>query len=69
MKIAAPGKNSDSFVLDMATTTVALGKLEIRQLKNITTPAPPTWLADENGFTSTNIDDVLKANGKYFLFT
>lgn len=50
----------------MATTTVALGKLEIRQLKNITTPAPPTWLADENGFASTNIDDVLKANGKYF---
>lgn len=61
---AAPAADSDSFVLDMATTTVALGKLEVRQLKNDMSPVPPTWLADENGLVSANIRDVLEKNGK-----
>lgn len=60
---AAPAADSDSFVLDMATTTVALGKLEVRQLKNEMNPVPPTWLADENGLISANILDVLEKNG------
>jgi len=48
----------------MATTTIALGKLEIRQMKNSSAPVPPTWVADENGLASTNADDVLKGKGK-----
>ena len=33
--VAAPAKNGDSFVLDMATTAVALGKVSRRKLSNI----------------------------------
>ena len=29
LSVAAPGKNGDSFVLDMATSAVALGKVRL----------------------------------------
>jgi LDH2 family malate/lactate/ureidoglycolate dehydrogenase len=43
----APAKNGDSFVLDMATSTVALGKVEISQRRGI--EIPNTWGVDEQG--------------------
>ena len=49
----------------MATTTIALGKLEIRQMKNSLAPIPPTWVADKDGLISTNTDDVLKGEGRH----
>lgn len=45
----------------MATTTVALGKLEIWQMKNENSlPIPSTWAANKDGLATTNADDVYK---------
>ena len=44
---AIPAEHGDSFVLDMATTTVALGKLEIA--KRLGKPLRPGWAIDANG--------------------
>ena len=44
---AAPGKDDDSFVLDMATSTVAFGKVELSERKE--QPIPNTWGADKDG--------------------
>ena len=43
----APAKGGDSFVLDMATSTVALGKVEISQRRG--KEIPNTWGVNENG--------------------
>ncbi|MPC41115.1 putative oxidoreductase YjmC [Portunus trituberculatus] len=45
--VAAPGKNDDNFELDMATSVVASGKVELAHLKNESIPLG--WLMDENG--------------------
>ena len=67
ISLAAPGKNSDSFVLDMATSSVALGKLEIWQLKNSESlPMPSTWGANKDGFATTDSRDVLGGGGGLF---
>ncbi len=44
---AIPAADGDSFVLDMATTTVALGKLEIA--KRLGKPLRPGWAIDADG--------------------
>jgi len=44
---AAPANNGDSFVLDMATTAVALGKLELNERKGIQIPLG--WGCDTEG--------------------
>ena len=44
---AIPAQNGDAFVLDMATTTVALGKLEIA--KRLGKPLRPGWAIDPEG--------------------
>jgi L-2-hydroxycarboxylate dehydrogenase (NAD+) len=44
---AVPAENGDAFVLDMATTTVALGKLEIA--KRLGKPLKPGWAIDAGG--------------------
>ncbi|GAC1442907.1 MAG: Ldh family oxidoreductase [Vulcanimicrobiaceae bacterium] len=51
---AIPARDGDSFVLDMATTTVALGKLEIakRLGKNLL----PGWAVDAAGRPTTDPD-------------
>ena len=50
--VAIPGKNGRSFVLDMATSTAANGKLEIaqRSKKSI----PEGWAIDSEGLVSTD---------------
>jgi len=47
LTIAAPGKGGDSFVLDMATSTVAFGKVEINHRKGLNIPT--SWGADKFG--------------------
>jgi len=44
---AAPANNGDSYVLDMATTAVALGKLELNERKGMQIPLG--WGCDEDG--------------------
>lgn len=44
---AAPATDGDSLVLDMATTAVALGKIEIQRRKG--EPLPMGWAQDEGG--------------------
>ena len=56
---AAPTADGDPFLLDMATTTVAAGR--IRNKENEGQPCPPGWVIDKDGQPST---DPLEARGK-----
>jgi LDH2 family malate/lactate/ureidoglycolate dehydrogenase len=49
---AAPGRDGEPFLLDMATTTVAAGR--IRNKANEKLPAPPGWLLTRDGQPSTD---------------
>ncbi|XP_037934190.1 uncharacterized oxidoreductase YjmC-like [Teleopsis dalmanni] len=51
LALGAPGKN-DEFLLDMATTAVALGKIEIQRRK--AEPLPNGWAQDPNGNVTTD---------------
>ncbi|MGP6156395.1 MAG: Ldh family oxidoreductase [Vulcanimicrobiaceae bacterium] len=51
---AVPAEDGDAFVLDMATTTVALGKLEIA--KRLGKPLRPGWAIDVDGAPTTDPD-------------
>ena len=50
--VAVPAGEQPDFVLDMATTTAANGKLEIAQRKNL--PIPEGWAQDAAGHPSTD---------------
>lgn len=52
ISIAIPAARSKPFLLDMATTTAANGKLEILQRKNL--DAPKGWVQDASGQDSAN---------------
>ncbi|XP_060073877.1 uncharacterized oxidoreductase YjmC-like [Ylistrum balloti] len=47
ISLAAPGNNNDAMVLDMATTSVALGKIELQDRKG--EPMPSGWALDKSG--------------------
>jgi LDH2 family malate/lactate/ureidoglycolate dehydrogenase len=49
---AAPAKDGRPFLLDMATTTVAAGR--IRNKANEGLPCPPGWVLDKDGRPSTD---------------
>ncbi len=49
---AAPGADGRPFLLDMATTTVAAGR--IRNKANEGLPCPPGWVLDKDGQPSTD---------------
>lgn len=59
LSLGAPGQNDDSFVLDMATTTVALGKLEIQKRKGGLLPRG--WALNENGEMESDPERAIKA--------
>ena len=59
MAFAAPGRDGEPFLLDMATTTVAAGK--IRNKFNEGLPCPPGWVVTKDGQPST---DPLEATNK-----
>lgn len=52
ISVAAPASDGDSFVLDMATTTVATGKIEIQKRKG--EPLPSGWALDQQGNVTTD---------------
>nr|CAH8869752.1 unnamed protein product [Trichobilharzia regenti] len=60
--LAAPGKKpEDHFVLDMATSAVALGKIEMNRRRGI--PIPRGWGADADGKTSLDLTVVVTKGG------
>lgn len=59
--VAAGGKDNDNFVLDMATTTVAIGKVELAKRKCI--DVPNSWGADKTGNVSTDPSKILDGGG------
>lgn len=61
MSFSAPAKDGDSFVLDMATTAVALGKIEMQKRKN--EEMPMGWGQDVNGITTQDPRDVTDRGG------
>lgn len=58
ISVAAPGKAGDEYVLDMATSAVALGKVELQHRKE--QPIPKGWAIDKDGVMTTNPEEVLK---------
>ncbi|XP_077869473.1 putative oxidoreductase YjmC [Saccoglossus kowalevskii] len=58
---AAPAKDGDSFVLDMATSAVALGKVEIADRAE--TSIPQGWGVDSTGQITTDSKSVLQGGG------
>jgi LDH2 family malate/lactate/ureidoglycolate dehydrogenase len=58
---AAPGADGFPFLLDMATTTVAFGK--VRNKLNESAPCPPGWVLDSQGWPSTDPADVAERGG------
>jgi LDH2 family malate/lactate/ureidoglycolate dehydrogenase len=55
---AAPGRPEEPFLLDMATTTVAAGKIRNKANENLA--APPGWLVTAEGLPSTDPREVSK---------
>ncbi|XP_037087208.1 LOW QUALITY PROTEIN: uncharacterized oxidoreductase YjmC-like [Pollicipes pollicipes] len=51
---AAPGEGGDSFCLDMATCTVAVGKIEVQRRKR--EPIPEGWATNAEGRITTDAD-------------
>ena len=56
ISVAIPAKEEPAFVLDMATTTAANGKLEILQRKGQDTPSG--WVQDKDGIPTTSANEV-----------
>lgn len=52
LSVGAPAENGDGFVLDMATTAVAVGKIEIQRRKG--EPIPVGWAQDPTGHPTTD---------------
>lgn len=59
LSVAAPAENGDSFVLDMATTAVAVGKIEMQRRKG--EPLPYGWAQDPKGNVT---EDAGKCGGR-----
>lgn len=54
ISVAAPGKDGDDYVLDMATSVVAGGKLEVNANEN--KPIPECWALDKEGRPTTDAE-------------
>nr|CAH7723861.1 unnamed protein product [Callosobruchus chinensis] len=57
--LGCPGVSGDSFLLDMATTAVAVGKLEFQKRKG--EPLPEGWAMNNEGKVETNAEVALAA--------
>lgn len=55
--IAFPGLHEPPIVVDMATSAVAYGKIEIALRKKI--PVPRGWIVDKNGAPTNNAQDMI----------
>jgi LDH2 family malate/lactate/ureidoglycolate dehydrogenase len=58
---AAPAHDERPFLLDMATTTVAAGR--IRNKANEGLPCPPGWVLDKDGLPSTDPQEAREKGG------
>jgi LDH2 family malate/lactate/ureidoglycolate dehydrogenase len=58
---AAPGRPGEPFLLDMATTTVAAGRIRNKANENL--PAPAGWLLTREGLPSTNPLEAVQHGG------
>jgi L-2-hydroxycarboxylate dehydrogenase (NAD+) len=58
MSVAAPAGTSDPFILDIATSVVAAGKLELARMKE--QPVPVGWIVDSNGNDATDPNEFWK---------
>ncbi|PAV70957.1 hypothetical protein WR25_20932 [Diploscapter pachys] len=61
LSVAVEGKSGDAFVLDMATTTVAVGKLELASRKEVS--VPNSWGVVKGGKESTDPKQILDGGG------
>lgn len=57
--VGAPAKGGDRFLLDMATTAVAVGKVEIQRRKE--EPIPEGWALDKDGKMITDPNVAMEA--------
>src|SRR5499433_2346771 len=55
LAFAAPARRNPPFQLDMATTTVAAGKVKVHKLNH--RPLPPGWVVDDTGRPVTDPED------------
>ena len=58
LAFAAPAKRNPPFQLDMATTTVAAGKVKVHKLNH--RPLPPGWVVDGNGQPVTDAEEAFR---------
>jgi LDH2 family malate/lactate/ureidoglycolate dehydrogenase len=58
LAFAAPARRNPPFELDMATTTVAAGKVKVHKLNH--RPLPPGWVVDGNGEPVTDAEDAYR---------
>jgi LDH2 family malate/lactate/ureidoglycolate dehydrogenase len=58
---AAPAAGGEPFLLDMATTTVAAGRIRNKANENL--PAPPGWLLTKEGLPSTDPLEAVQKGG------
>eukprot|EP01097_Dermamoeba_algensis_P002569 TRINITY_DN2023_c0_g1_i3.p1 TRINITY_DN2023_c0_g1~~TRINITY_DN2023_c0_g1_i3.p1 ORF type:complete len:339 (+),score=70.72 TRINITY_DN2023_c0_g1_i3:59-1075(+) len=61
ISLAAPTTSSDPFVLDMATSAVAVGKVEVHDRKE--SPVPLGWGCDKSGNLTTEPKEILNGGG------
>jgi LDH2 family malate/lactate/ureidoglycolate dehydrogenase len=61
LSFSAPGIEGQPFLLDMATTTAAFGK--VRNKFNEGLPTPPGWLVTKDGLPSTDPSEVVEKGG------
>ena len=59
----APAANRESFQLDMATTVVPVGKIEV--MHRINKPVPSGWGVDRDGENCTDPEEICKVGGLY----
>ena len=57
----APASGEDNFCIDMATTTVALGKVEVNRRKG--TDIPTGWAVDRNGASTNDAEECFVYGG------
>ena len=58
LAFAAPARRNPPFELDMATTTVAAGKVKVYKLNH--RPLPPGWVVDGSGQPVTDPDEAFR---------
>ena len=58
LAFAAPARRNLPFQLDMATTTVAAGKVKVHKLNH--RPLPPGWVVDGNGQAVTDPEEAFR---------